>query len=259
MLKFDVITLFPQLFSEHLNSLPFKKAIEKNIAEYNLWDLKKFSTNNYGSVDDKTYGGGVGMVLMIEPIFKALSEIYGRKTLEKRIKGSSGVFLKENQRIIALSPRGDRFNQKKAEELSRCAQISLICGRYEGLDARIEESIATDVISIGDFVLSGGEIPALAIMESVTRLMPGVLEKEEAAKIESFSTRQTERTAEEFYNLSDNLKQVKEDNSKYIEYPQYTRPEDFMGLKVPQVLLSGNHAEIEKWRKENSKKFEKLK
>ena len=246
MLKFDVITLFPQLFSEHLNNLPFKKAIEKNIAKYNLWDLKKFSTNNYGSVDDKTYGGGVGMVLMIEPIFKALSEIYGKKTMEKRIKGNSDtrlnkdtdVFLNKNKRIIVLSPRGQRFDQKKAEELSKCAQISLICGRYEGLDARIEESIATDVISVGDFVLSGGEIPALAIMESVTRLMPGVLEKEEAAKIESFSKHE--------------IRSAEKEEGRYIEYPQYTRPEDFMGLKVPQVLLSGNHSEIEKWRKENS-------
>jgi tRNA (guanine37-N1)-methyltransferase len=255
MLKFDVITLFPQLFSEHLNNLPFKKAIEKNTAEYNLWDLKKFSINNYGSVDDRTYGGGVGMVLMIEPIFKALSEIYDKKTLEKRVKGSSDVFLKENQRVIILSPRGERFNQKKAEELSKCNQISLICGRYEGLDARIEESIATDVISIGDFVLSGGEIPALAIMESITRLMPGVLEKEEAAKIESFSKKEKEKIE----GLSNGEEGLDENINKYIEYPQYTRPEDFMGLKVPQVLLSGNHAEIEKWRKENSKKFEKLK
>lgn len=239
MIKFDIITLFPQLFTEHFANLPFKKAVEKNLVEYNLWDLKKFSINNYGSVDDKTYGGGVGMVLMIEPIFNALSKIYSKNDLENRVKNGPEDFLKSNQRIVVLSPRGENFTQKKAEELSKCSQISLVCGRYEGIDARIEQSIATDVISIGDFVLSGGEIPALAIMESITRLLPGVLEKEEASKIESFSQRES----------------GEDRSSNYIEYPQYTRPEDFLGLKVPEVLLSGNHKEIEKWRKDNSIKF----
>jgi tRNA (guanine37-N1)-methyltransferase len=233
MINFNVITLFPQLFLNHIENLPFKKAIEKNLATYDFLDLKNFSTNNYGSVDDKTYGGGVGMVLMIEPIFKALLEIYGKNTMEKRINGEKDVILEKNSRIVLLSPRGETYSQKKAEELLKCEQITLICGRYEGVDARVETNIATDVISIGDYVLSGGEIPALAIMESITRLIPGVLEKEEASKIESFS------------NLEE---------KKYIEYPQYTRPEDFMGIKVPEVLLSGNHAEIDKWRKEQSHK-----
>ncbi len=236
MIKFDIVTLFPQLFTEHLNNLPFKKALEKNIAEYNFWDLKNFSINNYGSVDDKTYGGGVGMILMIEPIYKALKEIYGEKVIEEQIENEKNDSLEKGQKIVVLSPRGEKFTQEKAVELSKYAQITLICGRYEGIDARVEENIATDVISIGDYVLSGGEIPALAIMESITRILPGVLEKEDALTTESFS------------NFSDN-------ESNFIEYPQYTRPEDFMGLKVPQVLLSGNHAEIEKWRNENSKKL----
>ncbi len=235
MIKFDIVTLFPTLFTEHFNNLPFKKAVSKKLAEYNLWDLKNYSTNNYGSVDDKTYGGGVGMVIMIEPVFKALSDIHSEKIMEDKIKGDEKFFTENNKRIVVLSPRGERFNQKKAEELSKSTQITFICGRYEGLDARIEDSIATDVISLGDFVLSGGEIPALAIMESVTRILPGVLEKEEASKIESFSF-------------------LDEKGREFIEYPQYTRPENFKGLEVPKVLLSGNHKEIEKWREEESKK-----
>jgi len=234
MIKFDIVTLFPTLFTEHFNNLPYKKAVSKNLAEYNLWDLKNYSVNNYGSVDDKTYGGGVGMVIMVEPVFKALSDIYSEKIMDDKIKGKKDFFDRNNQKIVVLSPRGERFTQKKARELSQSTQITLICGRYEGLDARIEDNIATDVISIGDFVLSGGEIPALAVMESITRILPGVLEKEEASKIESFSLEN-------------------KDGYEFIEYPQYTRPENFKGLEVPKVLLSGNHKEIEMWRKEKSK------
>jgi tRNA (guanine37-N1)-methyltransferase len=233
MLKFDVITLFPQIFSEHLNNLPFKKALEKNIAEYNLWDLKKYSVNKYGSVDDKTYGGGVGMILMVEPIFKALEDIYGPKKAKEIISNKEKREVKH--RIIVLSPRGETYTQIKAREFSECSQITLICGRYEGIDARVEDNIATDVISIGDFVLSGGEIPALTIMESVTRILPGILEKKQASEIESYS-------------------KVTGGIGKYVEYPQYTKPENFMGFRVPDVLLSGNHAKIDKWRKENSHK-----
>lgn len=231
MIKFDVITVFPQLFTEHLNNLPFKKAAEKKLSEYKIWDLKNYSVNNYGSVDDETYGGGVGMLLSAEPIFNALSDIYTKEVMEKVLTDKKS--LPEGHKIVVLSPRGQTYTQKKARELSKCTQITLICGRYEGIDARVEENMATDVISIGDFVLSGGELPALAIMESVTRILPGVLEKEDAAKIESFS----------------------EENENAPEFPQYTRPENFMGLKVPPVLLNGNHKEIQKWREEHSKKI----
>ena len=230
MINFDVLTLFPQLFTEHLNTLPFKKAVEKNSAKYKLWNLRDFSVNSYGSVDDETYGGGIGMVLMVEPIYNALVEIYGKAVMEKQITDGDKKSLPEGHRIVVLSPRGETYTQEKARELSKCTQITLICGRYEGIDARIEENVATDVISMGDYIVSGGEIPALALMESVTRLLPGILEKENASKIESYS----------------------EENK--VEYPQYTRPEKFMGLKVPEVLLNGNHKEIEKWRQDNSVK-----
>lgn len=224
MLKFNVITLFPDLIEIHLKNLPFKRALEKNIAEYSVCNLRDFAIDKRGTVDDRTYGGGVGMVLMIEPIYKALQSVYKSKNIQD-VKDQKG------NRIILLSPRGERFNQKKAEELAKCGEITLICGRYEGIDARVEENLVTDVISIGDYVLSGGELPALSIMESVTRLLPGVLEKEDASRIESFSNNEGE-----------------------VEYPQYTRPEDFYGMKVPEVLLTGNHKEIQKWRDQNSKK-----
>jgi tRNA (guanine37-N1)-methyltransferase len=225
MIKFDVVTLFPQLFTEHFANLPFKRAVEKNIAQYNLWNLRDFAVDKRGTVDDKTYGGGVGMILMVEPIYKALEAIYGKgKIPEKSSK---------KQRVVVLTPAGESFTQQKAKEFSEYDQITLLCGRYEGMDARIEENIATDRISVGNFVLSGGELPALSIMESVTRLLPGVLEKENVTKIESFS-------------------------NGNIEYPQYTRPEDFRGMKVPNILVNGNHKEIEKWRQSKSKKMLKL-
>ena len=228
MIKFDVLTLFPQLLKPHFSELPFKKAEELKKAQYNLWNLRDYALDSYGTVDNKSYGGGVGMVLMIEPVYKALCDIYGKDAMEKHVKGEKS--LPKNTKIIALSPRGETYDQNIAKELSKCDQVTLICGRYEGMDARIEQNLATDVISIGNFILSGGELPALTVMESISRLIPGVLENENATKIESFSDRDSEK----------------------IEYPQYTRPEDFMGLKVPEVLLSGNHAEIEKWRNKNS-------
>jgi len=209
MLKFNVITLFPNLFEEHLNNLPFKKAITKKLIAINLVNLRDFALNSYGTVDDKPYGGGTGMILMIEPIYKALEGL---------------------KHPILLSPTGIKYNQKKAGELSKLSEITLICGRYEGVDARVKDNLVTEVISIGNYILSGGELAALAIMESVTRLIPGVLEKQEAFEDESFS-------------------------NGHLEYPQYTRPEVFKKMEVPKVLLSGNHKEIEQWKKKNYTKL----
>lgn len=215
MLSFEVVTLFPSLFEEHLKHLPLKKAIGKGLVEVSFHNIRDYAVDKRGSVDDKTYGGGTGMIIRPEPIFDAVKQI------EK----------KKNSKIVLLSPRGQKYTQKKAHEYSLLSQLILISGRYEGVDARVEQGLADEVISIGDYVLSGGEIPALAIMESVTRLLPGILEKEGATKIESF-----------------------EDGG--VEYPQYTRPEEYKEMKVPEVLLSGNHAEIEEWRRKNSKPME---
>lgn len=214
MLKIDIITLFPELFKTHLETYPISKAIEKNELEINLHDLKEFAIDKRGTVDGKTYGGGVGMILRPEPIFDAVESINKQK----------------NTKIILLTPKGETYNQKTAETLSKHEHLILICGRYEGVDARVEKFLANKSISIGNYVLSGGEVPAMAVIESVTRLLPNVLEKDKATEIESFS-------------------------NNTIEYPQYTRPEKYKEMEVPDVLLSGNHKEIEKWREKNSKKI----
>jgi tRNA (guanine37-N1)-methyltransferase len=219
MLKLNIITLFPELFSTNLDHLPFKRACKNGALEVNVINLRNYALDSYGTVDDKPYGGGVGMVLMIEPIYNALKDLFG-EGFESRIKSKEQPF----GRVVVLSPRGKRFTQVLARRLTKEKQITFICGRYEGIDARVEEFLATDVVSIGDYVVSGGEVPALVVMEAVTRLLPGVLEKDEAAVIESFS------------------------KAKQLEYSQYTRPENFKGLKVPPTLLSGNHKEIDKWR-----------
>ncbi len=225
MLKFNVITLFPQLIKPHLQELPFKRALEKNLINVSLINLRDFAVDKRGTVDDKPYGGGVGMILMIEPIYKALESL-GLQNQEKQSAPS--------KHIVLLSPKGKTFNQKMAREFADADEITFICGRYEGVDARVEE-LATDIISVGNYVLSGGELAALTIMESATRLIPGVLEKEDATSIESFaSTKETSET---------------------LEYPQYTRPKRFKNLSVPKVLLSGNHKEIEDWRQKNSIKL----
>ncbi|KKS07173.1 MAG: tRNA (guanine-N(1)-)-methyltransferase [candidate division WWE3 bacterium GW2011_GWE1_41_27] len=219
MIRFNVLTLFPELIQPHLEFLPFKRAVEKNAAEYKLWNLRDYALDKRGTVDDKPFGGGTGMLLMPQPIYDALNDIHGESPEDTIKKGGT--------RVILLSPRGKKYNQKYAEELTKAREVTLICGRYEGVDARVEENYVTDIISIGDYVLSGGEVPALTILESVTRLLPQVIEKEDAVTNESFS-------------------------NGSLEYPQYTRPEIFKGKKVPDVLLSGNHKEIEKWKKDNS-------
>jgi tRNA (guanine37-N1)-methyltransferase len=206
MIKFDIITLFPELISKHLEYLPFRKAISENKIEVNIINLRDYAIDKRGTVDDKPYGGGTGMILRIEPIYEAL------QTLDL-----------ENSRIVVTSPSGKEWKQSLAQEFSNEKHIVIICGRYEGIDARVEENLATDKISIGEYVLSGGEVPTLVMMESIVRLIPGVLEKESALSEESF-------------------------NDDSLEYPQYTRPEDFKGWKVPQTLLGGNHAEIKEWR-----------
>ncbi len=204
-MTFDILTLFPEMFSGPLDHSILKRAQDKSLVSVNLHNLRDFSVDERGTVDDRPYGGGVGMVLMVEPVYKALQTI-------------------KSKRVILLDPRGQKFTQKKARELALMEQITFICGRYEGVDERVRENLVDESISIGDYVLTGGEIPTMVIVDAVTRLIPGVLEKPDATKFESFS----------------------EENS--LEHPQYTRPEEFNGWKVPEVLLSGNHKKISDWR-----------
>ncbi len=215
-MKIDIITLFPKMFNGPFDESIVRRAQNKSLVEINIHDLRKWAKDKRKTVDDRPYGGGTGMILMIEPIYEALKKIKNKKS-----------------KIILLSPRGRIFNQDKAREFSKLDHLILIAGHYEGFDERIEEHLVDEEISIGDYVLTGGELPAMVLIDAVVRLIPGVLEKEEATKFESFS------------------------EGNLLEYPQYTRPENFKGWKVPEILLSGNHAEIEKWR--HQKALEKTK
>ncbi|HLD96319.1 MAG TPA: tRNA (guanosine(37)-N1)-methyltransferase TrmD [Patescibacteria group bacterium] len=222
-MKISVITLFPQVFSPLLNTSILDKAQKQGKLKVNLVDLRKFGMGKYQQVDDRVYGGGVGMILRIEPIAKALAKIRDRKS-----------------KTILLTPQGKNFNQKNALRLAKERHLVLICGKYEGVDERVRELVDGE-ISIGDYVLSGGEIPAMVVIDSIARLLPGVLEKE-ATRFESFST----------YTLGPKPHTL-------LEPPQYTRPENYEGMRVPKILLSGNHQEIAKWRSQEAlKKTKKI-
>lgn len=213
MKKIAVITLFPEMFDGVLNSSMLWKAQKDNLIQFELINLRDYGLGPRKQVDDTPYGGGDGMLLMPEPLFEAINEA------KKNIP---------NAKVILMTPRGESFKQKLAKEMADSNDdYVFVCGRYEGFDERVFE-VADGAISIGDYVLTGGELPAMVIIDSITRLIPGVLGGENSALIESFSDGET------------------------LEFPQYTRPSEYEGLKVPEVLLSGNHGEIAKWRKEHS-------
>jgi tRNA (guanine37-N1)-methyltransferase len=212
-IRFDVLTLFPEMFEGFLQSSIIKKAHEKGLIETKLVNFRDYATDKHRTVDDTPYGGGGGMVLKPEPLFLAVDDLL--KDCDERPP------------ILLMSPQGQSFTQRKAEELARHSRLIILCGHYEGYDERIREHLATEEISIGDYVLTGGELPAMVIMDSVSRLIPGVLGNESSAVDDSFST-------------------------GLLEYPQYTRPVEFRGYRVPDILLSGHHAKIEKWRREQA-------
>jgi len=216
-MKISIITLFPDMISGFFEESIVKRAIEKKIVEIEIINLRDFAIDDYGTVDDRPYGGGAGMILRIEPIYNAIQSVISNfKTSNSK---------KTIRKKIITSPKGKIFDQRKAVELSKLDHLIIIAGHYEDVDARVLDYIDEEV-SMGDFILTGGEIPASAIVDSIVRLIPGVLKKEKAIENESFSI----------------------NNEKILEYPQYTRPEEFKGLKVPKVLLSGNHKKIEKWQ-----------
>lgn len=211
----DILTLFPQMLEGFLNSSILKRAFEKGQFQYELINFRDFSTDKHKKVDDYPYGGGAGMVLTPQPIFSAVD--YAKKQRNT------------NPRVILMCPQGETYTQEKAEELATEEHLIIICGHYEGYDERIRKYLVTDEISIGDYVLTSGEIGALVVVDSVVRLLPNVLGNQRSAKEDSFST-------------------------GLLEHPHYTRPANFNGMKVPEVLLQGNHAEIERWRKKMSLK-----
>lgn len=212
MLKFDIITIFPDIFNSYFKESLIKKAQDKKIVKIKIYNLRKWAKDKHKTVDDRPFGGGFGMVMKVEPIYKAV----------KQLK-------KKNAKVILFTPRGKKFTQKMAYQFSKLDQLILICGRYEGVDERVAKKIADVELSIGDYVLMGGEIPAMAVVEAVTRLIPGVLGKKEMIK---------ERVTKE---------------KGFIEQKQYTRPENFKGWKAPKVLFSGNHKKIEEWHKKHRK------
>ena len=218
MNRFHILTLFPEMVMDGLNTSIIGRAIEAGLLEINAVNIRDYSTNKHMKVDDYPYGGGAGLVMQPEPVYRAY------KDLEKDMK--------KKPRVVYLTPQGTTFHQEMAKELAKEEELVFLCGHYEGIDQRIIDLIVTDEISIGDYVLTGGELPALILIDSISRLIPGVLGQNESFEEESFK---------------DNL----------LEYPHYTRPREFMNLEVPSVLLSGNHKNIDKWRYEESIKITK--
>jgi len=215
MLRFDIITIFPEFFRAAIDCGIVRRARNAGLVEITAHDLRQWTTDKHHIVDDRPFGGGDGMVLKPEPIFAGVEALTGAARRED---------LPANTRVVLLSAQGEVFSQLLAQDLSQAAShLVLLCGRYEGVDERVSEALVTDEISIGDYVLSGGEPAALVVIDAMVRLLPGALGSETSAVYESFS-------------------------EGLLDYPQYTRPPEFRGLKVPEVLLSGNHAEIARWR-----------
>lgn len=221
-MNFHVLTLFPDMIMQGLNTSIIGRAIEKGLISINTVNIRDFSEDKHKRVDDYPYGGGAGMVIKAEPVYKAYEHLVNQ-IKQSRPEG----FAEYKPRLIYATPQGRVFSQTMAEEFARLDDLIILCGHYEGIDERVLELIVTDNVSIGDYVLTGGELPAMVMIDAVARLIPGVLNND---------------ISSEFESLRDNL----------LEYPQYTRPELFMGMKVPEVLLSGHHANIEAWRREQS-------
>ncbi len=210
---YKVLTLFPEMIEQGMGTSITGRAISKGLLELLAINIRDYSDNKHNKVDDYPYGGGAGMVMQAEPVYRAFEAV--TKNCKKK------------PRVIFLTPQGKVFNQKLAQELAKEEELIFLCGHYEGIDERVLEEIVTDHVSIGDYVLTGGELPAMVMMDAISRLVPGVLNNDVSAETESFQ---------------DNL----------LEYPQYSRPEMWRGKKVPEVLLSGNHKKIEEWRRKKS-------
>ena len=217
-MKFDIITLFPEMFESVFSKSILKRAQEKKLIEIKYHQMRNWSWNNYGSVDDKPYGGDVGMLIRVDVVDKALKEIKEKSKAESL-----------KPKVILMSARGKRFEQADASRLAKENNLIIICGHYEGFDERVSK-LVDEEISIGDYVLSGGEIPAMVLIDSISRLLPGVLGKNKSSEVESFS-----------------------DESHHIEFPQYTRPVEYEGEKVPEVLLSGDPKKIKEWQTKQTK------
>ena len=247
-MNFHVLTLFPEMIEQGVNTSITGRAINNGLLSINAVNIRDYAFNKHNSVDDYPYGGGAGMLMQAEPVYLAYEAVKEQidKRKQENIKSEEVTSTEaadcsevcnsdlqdENSkkrplRVVYLSPQGDVFNQKMAEEMAQEEDLVLLCGHYEGIDERVLEEIVTDYVSIGDYVLTGGELPAMVMMDSISRMVPGVLNNQESGETESFA-------------------------GNLLEYPQYSRPEEWHGKKVPEVLMSGHHANIEKWRREQS-------
>lgn len=215
MNRFHILTLFPEMVMDGLNTSIIGRAIDSGLLEINAVNIRDYSTNKHMKVDDYPYGGGAGLVMQPEPVYRAYEDL--TKDMKKK------------PRVVYLTPQGTTFHQEMAKELAKEEELVFLCGHYEGIDERVLEEIVTDYVSIGDYVLTGGELPAMVMIDSISRLVPGVLHNDDSAGDESFE-------------------------NGLLEYPQYTRPPVFLDKEVPEVLLSGHHENIRKWRHEQSVK-----
>lgn len=220
-MQFEVFTLLPEVFPAYLDTSIIKRARERGLIQVNIHSIREYTHDKHHTTDDMPYGGGGGMVMKPEPVFEAIESILGQEALPTSPEAEANV------PVILLTPQGRVFNQSIAKELSQHKKIALLCGRYEGIDERIRENLVTDEISIGDYVLTGGELPALILIDAVSRLLPEVLGDPTGAEDDSHAM-------------------------GLLEYPHYTRPSEFRGWKVPDVLLSGDHGKIDKWRRQQA-------
>ncbi len=238
-MKFDILTLFPEFFASPLSQTIMGRAIKRGLLKVGVHNIRDYATDKHNTVDDSPYGGGAGMVMKVEPLVRALEAVKAGATGTAGaigVEGAAGAVKETDEEgsgevsdktcVILTTPQGEPFNQQTSAELVAFDRLIIICGRYEGMDERVLNFVDREV-SVGDYILTGGELPALTIMDSVARHVPGVLGSEQSVVDESFS-------------------------NGLLEYPQYTRPNNFRGMAVPEVLLSGNHAEIERWRREES-------
>ncbi len=246
MKRFDILTLFPDVVKQYLAISILGTAQDKKLLEPHIWNIRDFTNDKHRTVDDTSYGGGAGMVMKVEPIDNALTAVKTESGM-KNPRKTSPRGEQESRKVIVLSARGKQFTQQKAQEYAKLDQLILICGRYEGIDQRVADHLADEELSVGPYVLAGGELAALIVIEAVARLIPGVLGNPESLAEESYTQPRT--------TLGLPAGQAGAGRSaSQIEYPQYTKPEDYKGWKVPQVLLSGHHEEIRVWRQEQQKR-----
>jgi len=238
-MRFDLITIFPEFFTGPLEHGIVRRAREAGIIEVHVRDLREFTRDRHRTVDDRPFGGGEGMVLKPEPLFEAVESLLGHSVGDAARKQP----LEPRTAIVLLSAAGKRFTQQTARRYAALDRILFVCGRYEGVDERVADYLASEEISIGDFVLSGGELPAALVLDAVTRLLPGALGNEASSQNESFSLLERAEHSE-----TAAIHRALAAGRSLLDYPHYTRPADFRGWKVPEVLIGGNHAEVAKWR-----------